>query len=76
MANEGSSPAACNATTAIEVVEVFPCVPASRSWVEPSISSASRSERRSSGMPSRLARTSSGLSCGMAAKLVTTAVGS
>jgi len=33
MAKEGSSPAAWSATTAIDVVEVLPCVPAKSTWV-------------------------------------------
>ena len=75
MAKLGSIPAACMATTAMEVVEVFPCVPAISTWVEPVMSSPSRSERRMTGMFCSRAATSSGLSCGIAANEVTTTVG-
>ena len=75
MAKDGSTPTACRAATVIEVVEVLPWVPARSTWVRPAINSARRSERRIIGMPASVAATSSGLSCAIAAKEVTTTLG-
>ena len=76
MAKLGSIPAACMATTVMEVVEVFPWVPARRTCVWSAMRSASRSERRTMGIPCAFAAISSGLSCGIAAKEITTTSGS
>ena len=74
-ANDGSNPQCCNATMSIDVVVVLPCVPVTISVVWPSISLASTTGRRITGMPRRRASTSSGLVFGIAAWVVTTAVG-
>ena len=76
MANDGSSPQCCSATTSIEVVEVLPWVPATqeRCGGPPSATRAPQAAG-GSGSRARAAATSSGLSLGMAASVVTTAVG-
>ena len=74
-ANDGSNPLCCNATMSIDVVVVLPWVPVTISVVRPAISLASTTGRMITGMPRRRASTSSGLVLGMAAWVVTTAVG-
>ena len=74
-ANDGSNPLCCNATMSIDVVVVLPWVPVTISVVCPAISLASTTGRRITGMPRRRASTSSGLVLGIAACVVTTAVG-
>ena len=74
-ANDGSNPLCCNATMSMEVVVVLPCVPVTISVVWPAISFASTAGRRIIGMPRLRASTSSGLVFGIAACVVTTAVG-
>src|ERR1700712_5441156 len=59
----------------IEVVVVLPAVPVTIRVVSPAISLASTTGRISTGIPRRLASTSSGLVFGMAAWVVITAVG-
>lgn len=74
-AKDGSNPACCSATMSMDVVVVLPAVPVTISVVWPAISLASTSGRRITGIPRLRASTSSGLVLGMAAWVVTTAVG-
>lgn len=60
-AKDGSSPQCCRATISMDVVVVLPCVPVTINVVRPAINLASTAGRSTTGMPRRLASTSSGL---------------
>ena len=71
IANDGSSPADCNATVSIAVVVVLPCVPATAIEVKPDISQASAWARAVTCMPRSLAATNSGLFSKIAEETIT-----
>ena len=62
MTKEGSFPAFCKITVTIEVVVVLPCVPATEMAVVFSSNSASAIALLTTGIPSSVALTTSGLS--------------
>ena len=69
MTKDGSTPQACSATVVIDVVVVFPCVPATATARRSTMSEARAPERCRIRSPRRWASTSSGLSLRMAEEM-------
>ena len=71
MMNDGRSPAAASTSISIDVVDVFPCVPATPSDLACAQIDDSMAARDSTAIPELCASSSSMLRCGTAVEAVT-----